>query len=181
MLESVLFYLFAFLTVAAGVVVVIRRSPFESALALVASFFFLAALYAMLGAHFVAAVQLLVYAGAIMVLFIFVIMVLNLTGDEGRRPWRITAGMVAGVASALLLAVTVLWAFARSPALPAPPGDAALGAIAASPGGTVAFGTIEAVGAELFGGRFLLPFEVASMLLTVAVVGAVVLAKKDLR
>jgi NADH-quinone oxidoreductase subunit J len=179
MLEATLFYLFAAMTVACGFIVVVRRSPFESALALVVSFFFLAALYAMLGAHFVAAIQLLVYAGAIMVLFIFVIMVLNLTGDEGRRHRRLSVGSVAGLASALLLGGTILASFVGSSGFPGGASPVGGGG-GVPPGASPAFGTVEAVGLELFGGRFLLPFEVASLLLTVAVVGAVVLAKKDL-
>ena len=83
MFEAVFFYLFSLFAIVSGVGVVTMRNPIASALSLVICFFFLAADYALLGAHFVAVIQILVYAGAIMVLFIFVIMLLNLRhGDH---------------------------------------------------------------------------------------------------
>ena len=167
MTEAVLFYLFSLVAILAGFSVVLARNPIASALSLVVCFFFLAADYVLLGAHFVAVIQILVYAGAIMVLFVFVIMLLNLREgvpvaflDVGRRG-------IVGMAVAGLIGVGLVTAFeAASPALPA-----------ALP---VGFGTIAQVGLAMFGGSYLLPFEVVSVLLTVAVVGAVVLAKREI-
>lgn len=169
MFEALLFYTFSALAVFAGAMVITRRNAASSAIALVASFFCLASMYAMLGAHFVAVIQILVYAGAIMVLFIFVIMVLNLREDNDPG-WNLSPRAVlgAGVGGLVGLTVFVGASAARSATfLPADKLD---------PG----FGTIEQIGYTLFSGRYLLPFEVVSALLTVAVVGAVVLAKKEL-
>ncbi len=167
MLLAVTFYLFALLAVLSGFVVVTRRNPIASAVALVVCFFFLAGLYVMMEAHFVAIIQVLVYAGAIMVLFIFVIMLLNLRGDGMRSlpdlGTRALAGLgVAGITGmGLLLALDALRGTESQPA-------------------AEGFGTIEQVGRAMFGGAYLLPFEVASALLTVAMVGAVVLGKRKI-
>jgi len=170
MLEATLFYTFSLLAITAGVLVVTLRNPISSAIALVASFFCLSAIYALLGAHFVAVVQVLVYAGAIMVLFLFVIMLLNLR-EETSTAWgdfspRVVTGfMVAGLlGGGIIIAMSAV-------------GHAEL--LRQTQVGQD-FGTIEAVGRALFAGRFLLPFEAVSALLTVGVVGAVVLAKRDL-
>ena len=179
MFEALLFYTFSALAVFAGAMVITRRNAASSAIALVASFFCLASMYAMLGAHFVAVIQILVYAGAIMVLFIFVIMLLNLRdgqptplGDIGRRA-------VFGVAVAGLLAIGLITAVgALGYGAPAVPAD---GGVSLAPGsGEILYGGIEHVGRSLFTGRYLLPFETISVLLTVGVIGAVVLAKKEL-
>jgi NADH-quinone oxidoreductase subunit J len=86
MAEAIAFYTLASVAVALGVIVITRQSPISSAVALVGSFFCLAAMYALLDAHFVAIIQVLVYAGAIMVLFIFVIMLLNIRRGPVRFP-----------------------------------------------------------------------------------------------
>ncbi len=170
MFEAGLFYFFALVTVVAGVSVITQRNPINSAISLVASFFGLAAIYAMMGAHFVAVIQLLVYAGAIMVLFIFVIMVLNVRDEGGIELFKIGRRGILGVSVGLLLGGGVLIA-----------AGAVGGAELLAPGRAPAdFGSIEAIGTALFDGRYLLPFEVISILLTVAVVGAVVLAKREL-
>jgi NADH-quinone oxidoreductase subunit J len=167
MAVAIAFYTLAILAVALGVVVVTRRSPISSAIALVASFFCLAGMYALLDAHFVAIIQVLVYAGAIMVLFIFVIMLLNLRfeGPEviPHLAPRIIGGLgaVGLVGTGLVVAASAL----TDQPLEARPPD---------------FGTIAQVGQVMFGGTYLLPFEVASALLTVAMIGAVVLGKRDI-
>ncbi len=167
MFLSVLFYLFALGTLVSALSVVTRKSPIAAAVSLVCCFFFLSALYAMLDAHFVAVTQVLVYAGAIMVLFIFVIMLLNLRGEGGlvRPTWapRALAGLAAAglVGTGIVTALTAVTAKLAAETSPE-------------------FGTIEQVGKTIFGGPYLLPFEVASVLLTVAMVGAVVLAKREL-
>jgi NADH-quinone oxidoreductase subunit J len=132
---------------------------------LVAAFFFLAGLYVLLTAHLIAFMQVLVYAGAVMVLFLFVIMLLSL-GDEHlvREPSK-RAMQWVGVVGAVALALVI--AFAIQQAVP----DVA----AASVDGY--FGTVKAVGRVLFT-DFLLPFEATSLLLLVAIVGAVVVAKE---
>jgi NADH-quinone oxidoreductase subunit J len=163
----VLFYLFALGVLLSALSVVTRKNPIASAVSLVCCFFFLSALYALLDAHFVAVTQVLVYAGAIMVLFIFVIMLLNLRGAGGlvRPTWAPRA--LAGVAAAGLVGTGIV---------------TAITAVSTQLKGETAteFGTIEQVGATIFGGPYLLPFEVASGLLTVAMVGAVVLAKREI-
>jgi len=165
MTEAVLFYLFSIAAILAGVGVITARNPISSALSLVTCFFFLAADYVMLEAHFVAVIQILVYAGAIMVLFVFVIMLLNLRegvsglGEIDRR------GLV-GIGVAGLMGIGLLTAVGT---LVHPPSEAV-------PEG---FGTIRDVGMALFGGNYLLPFEAISVLLTVAMIGAVVLAKRE--
>ncbi|MCB9764415.1 MAG: NADH-quinone oxidoreductase subunit J [Alphaproteobacteria bacterium] len=169
MFEAVLFYTFAALAVISGVSVITRQNAISSAVSLVASFFCLAAMYALLGAHFVAVIQLLVYAGAIMVLFIFVIMVLNVR-EAALSAWELSPRGVAGAAVGGLVGLSVIVALSASR-------DMALLGPDALP---ESFGTIEGLGLLLFSGQFLLPFEVVSGLLTVAVVGAVVLAKKEL-
>lgn len=167
MTEAVMFYLFSLVAVVSGLGVVLARSPITSALSLVVCFFFLAADYVLLDAHFVAVIQLLVYAGAIMVLFIFVIMLLNLRHGGPGLIANLSPRMVVGVATAGLVGIGL---------------STAIGALVETPLAEVggAYGTIAEVGRAMFAGRYLLPFESVSVLLTVAVIGAVVLAKKDI-
>jgi len=167
MLLAVAFYLFALLTILSGIVVVTRRNPIASAVALVACFFFLSGLYVMMDAHFVAIIQVLVYAGAIMVLFIFVIMLLNLRGD-GLKAWPdMSARALVGLGIAGVVGFGVMLAL-----------DAVRASKMEAAG--AGYGTIEQVGRAMFGGAYLLPFEYASALLTVAMVGAVVLGKRKI-
>lgn len=166
MTESVLFYFFSLLAVIAGISVVTQRSPIASALSLVVCFFALAADYVMLDAHFVAVVQVLVYAGAIMVLFIFVIMLLNIRDDGPAAVGLINNRGLFGIGVAALLGVGLL---------------AALDGVIHRPSPELAegFGTIANLGEVLFKGQYLLPFEAVSLLLTVGMIGAVVLAKRE--
>lgn len=168
-MESVLFFVFAFVAVASAVYVVAARNPLHSALSLIVTFFALAANYVLLSAHVLAAIQILVYAGAVMVLFIFVIMLLNLKDEELGSPKygplkAVGAGTfaVAGV----LLSTRIFLHLKPADAI-VPLGDVATSAD---------FGTVAAVGRVLYG-SYLLPFEVTSLLLLVAIVAAVVLAK----
>jgi NADH-quinone oxidoreductase subunit J len=166
--QQILFYVMATLAVGSAVTVVAARHPLHGAFALIATLFFLAGIFVQLDAHFVAAIQVLVYAGAVMVLFTFVIMLLNFTKEE-IGPAKITGSKVLGVA----LVGTTAWIVA----------SAFMGESA--PAKTFAkidentFGTIEHVGKLLFT-KYLFPFEVISILLLAAVLGAVVLAKKKL-
>jgi NADH-quinone oxidoreductase subunit J len=162
---EVVFYILGGLAVGSSVLVISSRNPVASLLLLVMSFFCLAGIFATLQAHFLAAIQILVYAGAILVLFLFVIMLLNLGGGE------IWVELPRG--SALFLAAlggtgfVFLLSFVFRNAVPAG-GEL--------PGGAV--GTTEQIGAAMFR-DFLLPFEVTSLLLLVAMVGAVMLAKRE--
>jgi len=164
---SVLFYLFAIGVLVSALSVVTRKNPIAAAVSLVVCFFCLSAMYAMLDAHFVAVTQVLVYAGAIMVLFIFVIMLLNLRGEGGFVRPSLAPRALAGVAAAGLVGTGIVFAL-----------SAVTARLRAD--SSAEFGTIEQVGRTIFSGPYLIQFEVASALLTVAMVGAVVLAKRDL-
>jgi NADH-quinone oxidoreductase subunit J len=161
-MERLLFGLFAGLTLAGGVGVVTARSPMRAAMALVGSLFALAGLYLMLLSQLLAAIQVLVYAGAVMVLFLFVIMLLNLPPDAGlRRHWTIGRALGAGVAGAMTLALVRLAAGLRSSSEIPPASD---------------FGSVVSVGRALFN-VYTLPFEAVSLLLLTALLAAVVIAK----
>jgi len=166
-MEIIFFYLVALIAVVSGLLVVRCQSPVNSALGLVNTFFCLAIFYVMLNAPFMAAVQIMVYAGAIMVLILFVIMLLNL-GSDARK--RYTSGIVWSSLASLLLLVNVVYFLKR-------------GRVTGAEGDITAYtvksvGHTELIGQALFT-EFLLPFEIASVLLLVAIVGAVVLAKKE--
>lgn len=161
-------YLFlAALLVASGLGVVLARSPIRSALSLVVTLFLLAVQFLLLDAPLVAALQVIVYAGAVTVLFLFVIMLLNLQAEP--VDFVAPGGRVAGAVLAFLLLVgTVAFVLPASVAGP--------GLEAAVPQD---FGSAEAVAESMFT-QHLLAFELTSLLLLVAVVSAVVLAKKEL-
>ncbi len=168
MTEAVLFYLFSLVAVVAGISVVTTRNPITSAISLVVCFFFLAADYVLLDAHFVAVIQILVYAGAIMVLFIFVIMLLNLRHEAPTPILELSRRGLVGVLVAGILGTGLITA------LEAMPEPGAVASVAAD------YGSVAQVGTAIFSGDYLLPFEVVSVLLTVALVGAVVLAKREI-
>src|SRR5581483_5379110 len=160
MLHLVLFSVFALVCIAGAVNLLVQRHPINSALSLVVVMGSLAVEYLLLGAEFVAAVQVIVYAGAIMVLFVFVIMLLN-AGEEERTKGS-TVAMVLGIPGMLVGGVLMAWVLlahsnTRSVAAGALPGDP------------------QTIGWKLFH-EFLLPFEVTSILILIAIMGAVVLA-----
>jgi NADH-quinone oxidoreductase subunit J len=167
MTETVFFWIFAVLTVAFSGNVVLRRNPAHAAISLVAAFFFLAGLYVLLAAHLIAILQVMVYAGAVMVLFVFVIMLLNLKeeelGHERITAWKIIGGLsiviTTGLIAFLALGNAYPTGFLRDMARSQP-----------------TFGSVKGVGQALYIAS-VLPFEVTSLLLTVAIVGAVVVAK----
>ena len=163
-IELILFGAFALLTLLSAGMVIFARSPINSAMALVSTFFFLAGIYVLLWAHTVAALQVLVYAGAIMVLFLFVIMLLNL-GDEAPSA-RLTFSRVLGGGAAIGLFAALALAIARLPNRVATLAEDQ----------QAAFGTLKTIGSAIFT-TWLLPFEAVSLLLLVAMVGAVVVAK----
>ena len=168
----VLFWVFAGLAVGSAALCISRRSPVASALWLMVTLFALAALYVILDAQFIGVLQVLVYAGAIMVLFLFVIMLLNL-GRAGPSDLKGPLGLVV----AALLAGT-LFVQLRALGTAGPPAAIRL------PAGTVAAlqreqGMVQTVARPLFS-DYLVPFEITSILLLAAIVGAVVLAKRRL-
>jgi NADH-quinone oxidoreductase subunit J len=164
-LELILFDIFAVVGVVSALLVVTRRNPIVSALWLIVNFFCLSGLYLTLHAQFIAVIQILVYAGAIMVLFVFVIMLLNLGDERHLRDalsWKkvVAAGLSFGVLMELIYAFMIQGQRYPFDAMKA-----------------TNIGTVEYIGSQLFS-KFLFPFEITSLLLTAAIVGAVVLAKK---
>jgi NADH-quinone oxidoreductase subunit J len=161
--EIVVFWIFALPLLATAAGVIVARNPVSAAISLVAAFFFLAGIYILLLAHLVAFLQILVYAGAIMVVFLFVIMLLA-HPDEEVGFERLKAMQVIGLAGAAGLGWVVVKAIRDS-------GELAMRVVPQD------FGTVKAVGRVLFT-QYLLPFEATSLLLLVAIVGAVVVAKQ---
>jgi len=168
-IDVVTFSLLTVGLVGTAIIVITRRNPVISVLFLIGNFFFLAVLYLTLEAQFIAIIQILVYAGAIMVLFLFVIMLLNL-GDERGLVEKLTAGkwVAIGFSAAILLQIALPLVLSG-------------GQIARQPhAGSTELGSVEYVGKTLFT-RYVFPFEIVSLLLLAAIVGAIVLAKKKLR
>lgn len=163
MTNDLVFAITAAVSVFSAFVVVTRRSPVHSALALVVCLLSIAAIFLQLDGSFIAAIHVMVYAGAIMVLFLFVIMLLNLSPGEFGDERGIAAPIVAGILS---LALFILIVFPLLIDKPIPPAD-----IAAE------FGTVADVGRTLFS-QYILPFELVSILILAVIAGVVVLAKK---
>lgn len=164
--EQVLFFVFAAATFLAAVGVIFLRNAISSAMALVACFFFLAGLYVLLWAHTIAALQVLVYAGAIMVLFLFVIMLLNMSSDG--PVLKLSPSRLGGILAVAALFGGLVTAFLRLPVRSAD--------WMADPARRESFGTIQTLG-EVMYTQWLFPFEAVSLLLLVAILGAVVVAK----
>lgn len=170
--EQLLFYAFAAFTVLGALAVIGQRNPIYSVLALIGSFFGLSGLYVLLDAPFVAIVQIIIYAGAIMVLFLFTVMLLNVPREDAaewdrahpmNRPWlRRIGGLLA-----LLLVIELGWALTRTPGLAE--------AIGAQSAGITDVGEL---GRVLFT-DYMFAFEVTSILIIAAMVGAVILARKQ--
>jgi NADH-quinone oxidoreductase subunit J len=160
-METVLFILFGAIAVSGAVMVVTRKHPMASALYLILTLFAVAALFVLRQAHFLAAIQVIVYAGAVVVLFVFVIMLINV--PEDRLPVeRATVTRVLGFVGAGLF---ILESAVLARRFTMPTGPAA------------EVGTVEAVGRALFT-DYLLAFEITSVLLLAAVIGAIALAKR---
>ena len=168
----ILFYLFAAVAVVASLLVIAQRNPIYSVLFLIASFGALSGLYVLLEAPFVAMIQIIVYAGAIMVLFLFVVMLLNAPHEDteedlerGVRPPSSGRVKVFGSLLAILLVVELV------------------GVVVASRRAPIAFAgqavsSVAAIGRSLFT-EYAFPFEVTSVLILVALVGAIVLARRE--
>ena len=169
-MDALLFWVLATVAIAASILVVAQRNPMYSVMLLIVSFAALSGLYVLLQAPFVAVIQIIIYAGAIMVLFLFVVMLLNAPHEETgqderlhafRRPGPFRFGIVLAVA----LAIELTWALTRNG-----------GETGAFPGAAVS--SVREIGKSLFT-EYAFPFEVTSILILVAMVGAVVLAKKE--
>src|SRR3990167_10457734 len=163
MSEVIFFYIFSTIAVGMVMLMIFQTNPVASALYLVFAFFGLAGLYVMLSAPFVAVLQVLVYAGAIMVLFIFVIMLLNIRKEELVYD-KVTGRKIAVILLALFFAGFLILNFVKIPVVPFAPVEEG-------------FGEVAPVGRLLFL-KYLIPFELTSILLLVAIVGALVLGKK---
>ncbi len=166
-LPFILFFAFAAISVAGAVLLILAREPIHSALALILVMVALAALYLLLGAEFIAAVQIIVYAGAVMVLFVFVIMLLN-AGVEERTNWSkiaTWAGIPLGFFLLLELGHVV--------------GHSAAGAAIANGSAATSTAVSTPELSKLLFTDYLFPFEATSILILIAILGAMILAKKE--
>jgi NADH-quinone oxidoreductase subunit J len=168
LIDTVLFYLFALLVLGGGILTITRRNAVHSAVSLIVSLLGVAGLYLLQQAEFLFAVQIVLYVGGIMVLFLFVIMLVNLDQAAKERQFN-RQWMVALAAVAAVGAEVAVFIYRGKDSFHITEGAAAM----LPPG----MGNTEAIGESLFK-EYLLPFEIASILLLVAVVGSVVMAKK---
>lgn len=166
--EAIVFFLFAAIAVLAALGVVIARSPIRAALSLALVFVSLAVMYVLLSAPFLAVAQVMIYAGAVLILFLFVIMVLNPRVD--RVAWRPASQTVVAVIFAIALAGLLIGSLAAS--------DIAPFRGPFTPEVIAELGHVQVIGTLLFT-DYLLPFEIASVLLLVAIVGAMTLARRE--
>lgn len=163
---TLIFAACAAISLATALGVIASRNPVYSALFLVGNLMTMAAMFAALNAHFLAVAQIIVYAGAIMVLFLFVIMLLNVKTEQPASPWLVAVGGIAALSFAAALLKSIE-GFSRSAFVPE---SGPVSAAASS-------GTVKALGFELYT-NYIFPFEVASLLIIAAVVGAVMLSQK---
>ena len=170
-METLFFLLVSLVAIVSAILVVTCRNPINSALSLIMTFFCLATYYVMLDAPFMAAVQVMVYAGAIMVLIVFTIMLLNIRVNASKsQSHKVVLGMIIGFFTLLNTAVIVFKSRVAPPS----------GSSSVNYGDYIKLnGHTELIGREMFT-TFLLPFEITSILLLVAIVGAVILAKKKI-
>ena len=164
MLHLALFLIFGAICVGGAVNLLRQRHPIDSALSLVVVMGALAGLYLLLGAEFLAAIQVIVYAGAIMVLFVFVIMLLNAGEEEHTRGSKIA--ILFGVPGMIVGSLLVAWMLIRSNPSAT---NVTVGSL---------YGSAQGIGKLLFR-DFLLPFEITSVLILIAIMGAVVLARRE--
>ncbi|CUT02791.1 NADH-quinone oxidoreductase subunit J [Candidatus Kryptobacter tengchongensis] len=165
-LQALVFFVLAFVSIASAILMITRANPVKSAIFLIINFLSLSILYLTLNAQFIAIIQVLVYAGAIMVLFVFVIMLLNLQ-DEKRLSDKFDVRRLIAFIFVLLVFVKI-----------------ALGLVSSTSGrflkqaeNSLELGKIEFIGEKLFT-NYILPFEITSLILVVAIVGAITLAKR---
>jgi NADH-quinone oxidoreductase subunit J len=172
--ETLIFYLLSGLAIGASALVIGQRNPMYSVMLLIASFGALAGLYIQLDAPFVAVAQIIIYAGAIMVLFLFVVMLLNAPQEDAaewdrRHPLQQPGIARFGTLLGFLLVVQLAWALLRASELDAP---------VASRGSAEAVSSVREVGGVLFT-DYMFAFEATSVLILVAMLGAVVLARRE--
>ncbi|MBI1875149.1 MAG: NADH-quinone oxidoreductase subunit J [Acidobacteria bacterium] len=172
--ELILFYVFGAAAVVASVFVIGQRNPMYSVLLLIASFAALSGLYVLLDAPFVAVIQIIIYAGAVMVLFLFVVMLLNAPREEAAavRVFGSPTTRRMGALLALTLLVELVWALSRA-------GQREVWVSGPPDRLPSAVGSVRAIGLALFR-DYAFAFEVTSVLILVAMLGAVVLAKREL-
>jgi NADH-quinone oxidoreductase subunit J len=164
-MQLLMFSILGFGAVVSALFMVTNKKPVSAAMSLIGTMFCLAGLYVLLDAHLIAALQIIVYAGAIMVLFLFVIMLLNVQEKEGRVATNTILLQFVTVVVVGLVFLSMVNLFKNN------------GSLFALGEGVTQFGTTKAVGMMLFT-EYLLPFEIASVLLLAAIVGAVILAKR---
>jgi NADH-quinone oxidoreductase subunit J len=162
-ITEILFIVLSLITIVSGLAVIFARNPVYSVLALIVAFFAIAGHYILLNAQFLAAVHIIVYAGAIMVLFLFVIMMLNLNKET--EPQKAINIKMAAVVAAGVLMITLIGALRSADSIPQP----------SNLDGNI--GLVSNLGKVLFS-DFLIPFEISSVLFLAAMVGAVMLGKK---
>jgi NADH-quinone oxidoreductase subunit J len=172
-MDVVAFYAFAAIAILASLFVVGQRNPMHSVMLLITSFGALAGLYVLLDAPFTAVTQIIIYAGAIMVLFLFVVMLLNVPREDPAPPSASVllgpTGMRIGALLSVVLGVEVVWAMSR------------MGAAWFSQGpSATSVSSVTLIGVELFT-RHAFAFEATSILILVAMIGAVILARKEQR
>jgi NADH-quinone oxidoreductase subunit J len=171
-MDAIAFWIFGAIAVISSLLVVGQRNPMHSVMLLIASFGALAGLYVLLDAPFIAVTQIIIYAGAIMVLFLFVVMLLNVPREE---PGPAGAGLIGptgrrlGAIASLVFGAEVVWALLR----------VAVSNFRDTPD-AAAVGSVARIGGALFT-RHVFAFEATSILILVAMVGAVVLARKETR
>ncbi|MCS7229308.1 MAG: NADH-quinone oxidoreductase subunit J [Candidatus Kryptonium sp.] len=164
--QALVFFILAFISIASAILMITRANPVKSAIFLIVNFLSLSILYLTLNAQFIAIIQVLVYAGAIMVLFVFVIMLLNLQ-DEKRLSDKFDV-------KRLIAFVLVFLVFAQ---IAIGLGKSMSGRFLKPADNSIELGKIEFIGEKLFT-SYILPFEITSLILIVAIVGAIVLAKR---
>jgi NADH-quinone oxidoreductase subunit J len=167
LIDTVLFYVFALLTLGGGVLTITRRNAVHSAISLIVSLLGVAGLYLLQRAEFLFAVQIVLYIGGIMVLFLFVIMLVNL--DQAAKERQFNRQWLVAIAATMAVAAELAYFLYR--------GKDAFHIAEGAPAAAAGLGNVEMVADSLFS-EYLLPFEIASVLLLVAVVGSVVMAKK---
>lgn len=168
-IPQIFFFLFAAVAVAGALGVVLQRGPLQSALSLIVCFAAFAGSYVMLNAQFIAAIQIIVYAGAIIVLFVFVIMLLAVRVEGGRVERNKLVKYLTVPAAFAMFAIIIYRAVY--------PMGVQAKALAYDPARSMAVGTVESIGAKLFT-DYLVPFEATSVLILMAIVGSMVLARR---
>jgi NADH-quinone oxidoreductase subunit J len=163
-IDTFFFYFFALMVLGGGIATITRRSAIHSAISLIISLIGVAGLFLLQHAEFLFAVQIVLYVGGIMVLFLFVIMLVNL--DEAAKLRQFNRQWLVAIAAVLAVGAEVVWLLSKPLQLPP--------TVQAAPDQT---GNVQRIADVLFS-QYLLPFEIASVLLLVAVVGSVVMAKK---